>query len=243
MLTFASVIAITSASAPPQPVVDIAKIAGDIVGGAFGTLLLLLPGWVLVTVYDRGTPGPPASDRTFASGTAFGGVLVHLLAAWWTVPLLLAVLQDGPVRHAYEIVDWAAVVLLIAPALLGAFLSWISDEADRVPWAWLRGLSYRLGFSTTVRTPDAWPIAFRDQRGQGRFVIVTLRDTAGSRVLGKYGMHSAASSDSSRHDLYLQQVWVADADGWFDKPSEASKGIWIAGDEIRSVEFYIGSDE
>ncbi len=231
---------VSTGSDPLTNASDIVKVSGDIVAGAFGTLLLLLPGWVLVAVYNRGTPaGKSPSAPTLVSGAAFGGVLIHLLFAWWTIPLLEATIKDGPTAHAGEIVFWVAVVVVIAPALVGAAFGKVSDWADQQANPTLRAFLYRLGISSIVRTPDAWPIAFRAQT-TGKFVRVILKGTSPVTILGRYGTTSAASSDSSRHDLFLQEVWLADGDGWFSQKVPSSKGIWLDGKQIQSVEFFEG---
>ena len=220
---------------------DIAKVSGDIVAGAFGTLVLLLPGWVLVAVYNRGTPsGKSPTAPTLVSGAAFGGVLIHLLFAWWTIPLLEAIIKDGPTAHAGQIVGWVAVVVVVAPALLGAAFGKFSDWADHQTNATFRAFLYRLGVSATVRTPDAWPIAFRTQTS-GKFVRVTVKGPPLSTILGRYGTRSAASSDSSRHDLFLQEEWLADASGRFWQKIPGSTGVWLDGKQIQSVEFFDGT--
>jgi len=232
---------LSGGSDPLTNAADIVKVSGDIVAGAFGTLLLLLPGWVLVTVYNRGTPaGKSPSAPTLVSGAAFGGVLIHLLFAWWTIPLLEATVKDGPTAHAGQIVFWVAMVVIIAPALLGAAFGKLSDWADQQTNRTLRALLYRLGVSSIVRTPDAWPIAFRAQT-TGKFVRVTLKGTPPVTILGRYGANSAASSDSSRHDLFLQQEWLADSKGWFWQKAPGSNGIWLDGKQIQSVEFFEGT--
>lgn len=225
----------------PPNAADVVNVAGDIVAGAFGSLLLVLPGWVMVTVYNRGTPAPPPSGSTLVSAAAFGGVLIHVLASWWTIPLLERVIADGPAAHAFEIVGWVAVVVLIAPAFLGAGFGKVSDMADQVDHPAWRAFLYRMGISAAVRTPDAWPFAFRAQQRSGKFVRITLKGPPREKILGRYGISSAASSDSSTRDLFLQEEWLADSDGWFWEKSGASTGVWVAGDQIESVEFFEGT--
>jgi Family of unknown function (DUF6338) len=51
---------------------------------------------------------------------------------------------------------------------------------------------------------------------------------------------SFASSDASVGDLYLQQQWVAEHD-WFARPYPTSRGVWLRGSQIVSVEFFTGT--
>src|SRR5438477_10049654 len=59
-----------------------------LLGGLGGTILLLMPGYVLGKVYSRGVRGPELSEQVFIATTAIGGVLTHALMLWWTILLV-----------------------------------------------------------------------------------------------------------------------------------------------------------
>src|SRR5712692_7067731 len=84
-----------------------------ILGGAGGALILLFPGWILVTVYNRAGSGEPASTPSVVGSSAFGGLLVHLTALFWTVPLAQSIIVDGIQKNVWQIAAWVAVVLLL----------------------------------------------------------------------------------------------------------------------------------
>jgi hypothetical protein len=222
--------------------VDVIKTAGDILGGAIGSLVLLVPGFILVTVYSRGVQGPALSDRAFFATTAIFGTVVHILALPFTLDLGAKILQDGPGPHIVQTVAWGLVVLLGLPAGLGALFSWLSDISDDVHPTFLREWLYRLGVTSSARTIQAWTWAFMQQSDAGKFVRVHLKDSAATIILGRYGRRSAASSDPTTHDLFLQELWEDDGDGWFGQRRVATRGAWIAGDQIKSIEFFEGSD-
>lgn len=73
------------------------------------------------------------------------------------------------------------------------------------------------------------------RRKEGYYVRVWLKD--GQVVAGKYSVGSFASSDRERADLFLEEVWSVDADGYFLAAVPHSGGVWIAADSISRLEF------
>lgn len=76
-----------------------------LIGGLGGTILLLMPGYVLGKVYSRGVRGPELSEQIFIATTAIGGVLTHALMLWWTI-LYWAIFDEpstrAPARHWFR---------------------------------------------------------------------------------------------------------------------------------------------
>lgn len=152
---------------------------------------------------------------------------------FWTVPLATQVIRDGPQSHIVEIAAWTLVVLIVVPTLVGAALALLADV--RSP-RWLHRLLSRVGLSSSTRMAEAWNWVF--SRRLPAYVRVRLSD--GRMILGWYGGRSFASSDPSLRDLYLEEQWVAD-EGRFREPYPSTRGVWLNGSEIVSVEFFGGS--
>lgn len=96
-------------------------------GGAAATVLFLMPGYVMSKSFSGGVRGLAPTDRAFLATTASGGLLTHLLVLWWTVPLFRSISDGLPAIHArqyLEVLLWAAVVLAILPAVIGAECLW-----------------------------------------------------------------------------------------------------------------------
>jgi Family of unknown function (DUF6338) len=72
--------------------------------------------------------------------------------------------------------------------------------------------------------------------GQGLMLRVTLED--GRVVGGFFGEDSLAAYSSHGRDLFLEQRWQLDDESWFVSPIEGSYGLWIAGEQIHSLEAY-----
>jgi hypothetical protein len=207
-----------------------AEIVVSILGGFVGTLLLIVPGFILGAVFVKGVRGPSLSEKAFLAATAIGSVLVHLLMLFWTVPLVRSVLEDGPDGHVIEIALWSLTVLIVVPVCLGALLGWLSDITEP---RWVYRLLVVVGLSSSVRTTEAWNFVFRQEFSA--WVRVTLK--GGKVILGWYGSRSAASQDAAAPDLYLQETYVA-KDGKFGERFPRTRGVWVRGDEIASIEFF-----
>jgi hypothetical protein len=220
--------------------INLVSVLGGILGGLIGTLVFLTPGWILSTVYSRGLQGPSLSDRAFVAVTTFGGLIVHMLALPFTIWLGARIVTGGVAGQLGWLWLWSLGVLIIIPALLGAGFSFLSDVADKARPEWLRSFLRRLGISSSVRTADAWTWLFRGLR-EGAFFRLKLKD--GSWRLGKFGDRSLASSDPSLRDIYLEEQWHADADGWFVARYPTSEGVWVSGDQIVDIAIFAGSPQ
>ena len=211
-----------------------------IASGTVGLTLLLLPGWVLANVYAQGVRGPTPSDRALLLTTALGGIVVHALALAWTLALARELISDGLDRHVLAVIVWVLAVLVCLPAVIGAGLNWLSAEMDTVPSPMVHGLAAALGVTATVRTTDAWTWAFR-RRTEGCFVRITLKGAPNQQILGRFDVNSLASSDPSVRDIFVEDVWAADKDGWFEYARPGNQGAWVTGDQIDSIEFFEGT--
>ena len=200
--------------------------------GIGATIVLLIPGYLLSSAYDRNRQGSAPTERAFIAGSAVGAIFVHLLMLFWTARLISGIVRDGPARHVLEIGAWAVVVLVIVPTVLGAVLALLAEV--RSP-SWLRMVFGRLGLSSAVRVSQAWDWVF--SRGFPAYVRVQLSD--GRTVYGLYSADSFASSDNGSRDLYLEEQWTEER-GWFAGPHPQSRGVWLSGGSIVSIEFFDG---
>jgi hypothetical protein len=210
-----------------------------LLGGLGGTILFLMPGYILAKVYGRNVQAPEINGSTFVASSAIGGVITHLVMLGWTVPLAEALVSDArdgkgflSVAHYLQSAVWIAAVLLLVPAVLGFALSWLT-EAERPRW-WA-ALMRRAGLASTLRTGQAWDWRFRSLQREGAWVRIRLKNDQGV-FFGPFGTRSVASSDPRRRDIYLEEIWTVDERG--DPVAQTNAGAWIAGDEILSIEFF-----
>jgi Family of unknown function (DUF6338) len=195
-------------------------------------VLFFLPGYLAASWYVRNEPHAEASGLPFLLAIAAWAAVIHSIAFPWTVPLVLA-LQKDPVGAAEDFQHWFVVVVLVVPVLLGSFSGYLM-RTRRVG----RVLA-RLGMSVDTELPTAWDFALRGGR-PGTYVLARLRD-GDALIGGKLGTQSLAGVSPHRHDLFLEERWDLDSDGWFARPTASSRGIWLSADQLKYVEFFKGS--
>jgi hypothetical protein len=98
-------------------------------------------------------------------------------------------------------------------------------------WNWLRSIQL-LQNSIPHPTGKPWDYVFKQRRPY--WVIVTFKN--GSKVAGRYGERSFASSSPQKEQIYLEETWVLNEDGGFDRPTCQTAGVIITADDITSVE-------
>jgi hypothetical protein len=142
--------------------------------------------------------------------------------------------SEGNGHHSvFAVTALGAVVVLVIP-----FLVVVAGQVWRDRWLKpVRGLTWKLlGGLPGHQTPTAWDHAFG--LNEGWLVRVTMRD---ERVLGgRWVLPSFAAYSGHGGDLYLAQLWpLAGDDDWFlGAPMPNTKGVWLSGKDIVSIEFY-----
>ena len=115
---------------------------------------------------------------------------------------------------------WAAFLLLVPIGTACAFLKLRETKFAR------GNLPHPIG--------KPWDYFFRQCKGC--WVLVTLKD--GRRIGGLYWTKSFSSDHPHAPELYLEDAWHLDADGWFESRKDATMGILVAESEISTVEFF-----
>jgi hypothetical protein len=209
---------------------------------ATGTALLLLvafvlPGFVAILIKER-------LYEVAAEQQAFERLLQTLYYSLLVCATVTAVvlgagrddfrsLFEGKADPGLTAVITVAVLILLPLAIAYAGRRWMVSRLRPVV---LERLHVR-----TNRTPSGWDYAWED--GEPCLVVVTLR--SGASIGGYYGASSHSGHGWHKRDLFLEERWsVLEGDGATRlEPTDGSLGIWLAADEIVSVERYAVSDD
>lgn len=113
------------------------------------------------------------------------------------------------------------VVLLLAP------IGWASA------FLWLRKTQF---LQRSVAHPTGKPWDFVFSQRVPYWVIATLSD--GRQVAGLYDSKSFASSSPAAEQIYLQEAWVLNDFGGFERKRSDSAGIIILAKEIATLELF-----
>lgn len=200
----------------------------------------VLPGFVTLLIRERiyWVKGQDTPFERLLNALYYSSIIYVALAAIW--------LSDGRDRD-----DLTALFAGEAP--LGVYLLLGAAGLFVLPLA-IANLGHRWQRSETVRpkllrvfqidpghsVTAGWEQLFLQgqgvRAGEGLMLRVTLDD--GRVVGGFFGENSLAAYSSHGRDLFLEQRWQLDEESWFVSPVEGSYGLWIAGEQIHSIEAY-----
>lgn len=186
-------------------------------------MLFLIPGFIIDQTIRRstarGSRGQVEAVLTYIAWSSF--------ALTATAPLLTG-LPARPLAWAFRL----SAALFAVPVLIGVLVVAILWAWGKLREAW--PLLDKLGLFTVDPAPTAWDWLF--SKRLRHYVRLTLND--GSMVGGYMDSKSYASSYPSQEDLYIQEVWDLDENGWLKAPRPHLPGLWISGEKVRLIEFF-----
>jgi hypothetical protein len=157
-------------------------------------------------------------------------LVFRLLAqAWeWFGGFVAQVSNAGAYWKPFNVSDELAFFLevLVLPVAIGV----ISGNA--LAKGWFSGPFRALSIPVVDPLPRAYDHVFA-QRGTA-FVIITFR--SGEVVYGYYGPNSRAGRDAARSEIYLERLYLVNAEGqWSETIPQRSALISLS--DLRSIEF------
>lgn len=175
--------------------------------------LFALPGFISLQIWALIVP---SSERSFSEmlPEAIGfGVLNAMVAA----PLVVIASPTSP---------WALYSLLLV-TLVGFPTIWPFLVKTSLQWLYRKRI---------ILNParNGWDAAFLQR--EPYFVIVHLKD--GRRIGGYYGYGSYAGVYPASGHIYLESIWMLDAEGKFGQPVEGSRGMILRPDDYHLVELF-----
>ena len=181
-------------------------------------IAFVIPGFVSLKTYELLFPSAPKeSDKLLVDAVAYSSINYALLL--W--PIYEIETHEVRQSHPTAYVLFYVFVLLIAP----------------IAWACaLKKLRSTEFFQRSMPHPTAKPWDFVFAQRKPYWAIVTLKD--GKKIAGRYDSASFASSAPAAEQLYLEENWVLNDDGGFDRPRTETAGILILSSEIVTVEFF-----
>lgn len=206
----------------------------DSIIGLAIALAMVLPGFVIVELSVVGRARGQRNEVELVLRALFYALLLHLIAAPWTAWVVDDV---GPVsdwhNHIRALIPYVAVVLVLAPiilgSLLGAYLRKVERREER-PGFWYSALGARDAGS-------AWDNIFQRLNPLGSWVVIQCAN--GELRGGRMGEASAIGQTPCPHDLFIQEIWTTETDANgvvnLDTKIEPVQGMWIGESEIRSV--------
>jgi hypothetical protein len=181
-------------------------------------IAFVIPGFVSLKTYELLFPGPTkASDKMLKDAVAYSSINYALLL--WPIYEIE--------RHQIQQTNPTAYVLFYVFVLLVAPIAWACA---------IKKLRTTEFFQRSMPHPTAKPWDFVFSQRKPYWIIVTLKD--GKTIAGRYDSASFASSAPAAEQLYLEETWVLNKDGGFERPRNDTAGILILSSEIVTVEFF-----
>ena len=179
-------------------------------------IAFVVPGFIAIKVYELLSPSRYTDSSKQIIDAVSYSCLNYAVLLW---PIYYVESSELKSSHPQIYVLFYMGVLFFAPVLLV------------IGWKFLRNLEWIQRFIPHP-TQKPWDFVFAQRRSY--WVIVTLKN--GEKIGGMYGPHSFASSAPSEEQIYLEEQWILNEDGGFERPAEQTSGIIILAPEIRSVE-------
>lgn len=176
----------------------------------------VIPGFVSLKTYDLMFPMPPKEASTLVVEAVTYSCLNFALMFF---PIALVEGSRLPQDHPWGYAAFYGVVLFIAPVF------WVCL------YRWLR--TTRL-FQSMLPHPVSKPWDYVFGRRRPHWAIVHLAD--GTKVAGRYGSRSFASSAPAPQQIYLEETWLLNEDGGFERPRVDSAGVLVLSADIVSIE-------
>lgn len=178
----------------------------------------VIPGFISLKTYEALSPGiAKDSSQQVIDAVAYSCVNYGLLA----VPVALVESSACKTSHPSLYLAFWAFVLLVAP----------------ITWAcafWkLRHLQF---VQKTLPHPVGKPWDYVFSQRKPYWVILTLKGDR--QVAGRYDSDSFASSSPQSEQIYLQEAWVLNGDGGFERPRDGTAGVIVLGSEIVTLELF-----
>ena len=181
-------------------------------------IVFVIPGFVSIKVAGLLSPSESRQSSTQVIDAVSYSCFNYAVWSW-----AIYLIETNELRTIYPLACSAfyLLLLLVSPVALA--------------YGWTRLRSTQL-FQAKAPHPIGKPWDYVFGQRKWYWIIVTLKD--GTKIAGKYGQNSFTSSSPEKEQIYLEETWVLNEDGGFERPREMTAGIIVASDEIASVELF-----
>ena len=179
-------------------------------------IMFVIPGFISQKVYQLMYPG---SDRTGSDQiiNAVGYSCINYGVMF--LPIVCVESYGLKSSHPTLYLFFYYFVLLFSPILLV------------LAWRWIRTTQI-VQNSIPHPTGKAWDFVFSQRKPY--WVKIVLRD--GTELGGYFGDKSFASSAPEPEQIYIEETWLLDSDGTFERPQNRSAGTIVVADDISYIE-------
>jgi hypothetical protein len=180
-------------------------------------IAFVVPGFIAIKAYELLSPSQERdSSKQLIDAVSYSCLNYAVLI--WPIYYLEAINLSKSHPNLYVLFYFG--VLFVVPVLLV------------IGWRFLREFEWLQKF-VPHPTQKPWDFVFSQRKVY--WVTVTLKN--GAKIAGMYGPNSFASSAPSDEQIYLEEQWILNDDGGFDRAVEQTSGVIVLSSEILSIEF------
>lgn len=179
-------------------------------------IAFVIPGFISIKAYQLAFPGTErATSDQLIDAIAYSSINYALLI----FPIIAV--ESGTLRDTCRSLYYLfyIFVLFLAPII------WV------LLWKYLRTRDF---FQRNAPHPTAKPWDYVFAQRKPYWVKVTLKD--GTVIAGRYADKSFSSSAPAPEQIYLEQTWVLNDKGGFERAKNNTAGVLILSSEISHVE-------
>lgn len=179
-------------------------------------IAFVIPGFISIKAYQLAFPGTErATSDQLIDAIAYSSINYALLV----FPIIT--IESGSLKETYKFLYYLfyVFVLFIAPII------WV------LIWKYLRTRDF---FQRNAPHPTAKPWDYVFAQRKPYWVKVTLKD--GTIIGGRYADKSFASSAPAPEQIYLEETWVLNKKGGFERAKNNTAGVIILSSDISHIE-------
>jgi hypothetical protein len=180
-------------------------------------IAFVIPGFVSIKTYELLFPDVPREKSKQLIEAIAYSITNYVILGFPIYLVETSTVKDYPIIHSLFYV----FVILLAPICWVLLLNKL-----RTTETLQNMLPHPVG--------KPWEYVFRQRKHY--WVIITLKD--GKQIAGKYARLSFVSSSPSPEQIYLEETWVLNAEGGFERPRMDSAGILVLSSEITTIELF-----
>lgn len=179
-------------------------------------IAFVIPGFISIKAYQLAFPGAErATSDQLIDAVAYSSVNYALLI----FPIIS--IESSSLKESCKFLYYLfyVFVLFLAPIL------WV------ILWKFLRTRDF---FQRNAPHPTAKPWDYVFSQRKPYWIKVTLKD--GTVIAGRYAEKSFASSAPAEEQIYLEETWVLNDKGGFERKKNNTAGVIILSSEISHIE-------
>jgi hypothetical protein len=179
-------------------------------------LAFVIPGFITIKTYELLFPGiQQDSSKQIVDAVAYSCINYALLI--W--PIIVVETSEWKDKYPNARGAFYVFVLLVCPVLLS------------VAWWKIRSSKW---FQRVAAHPTQSPWDYVFSKRQPYWIKVVLKD--GRQIGGRYDTNSFSSSAPAKEQIYLEESWIMNEKGGFERPKNKTAGVIVTSNEIAYIE-------